>query len=163
MTSTRTDVKKLCFYASQKNFNFDGLPIQILDSEIKIKKVEKFLEKNSSLLDNLFLEKLAENFRIRLVILSMDEARQEYGKIGRDFFILFKNDKIFYHSNAAKVTKLPSGVGKLSKPVHRFDSMIFKIKNEKIKCETCPLVIGADLTDLELGRKKSESKFGQNQ
>ena len=144
-------VTEICYLAAEKFFDFEKQPLQYFKSEEENKKSNRcldFLEQNAHLKDDIFLSKLAKNFSRRLVILN-DDGKFEYGQNGRDFFILFRNDKIFYHSNAGRVTKLPAGVGKLNKPIHRLDAIIFSLNGRKLKCETCPLLGKCKFDDLE--------------
>ena len=144
----REHIAEICYQAAEKFFNFEKDPLQIFESKEKSKKCVSFLEKNVNSDDDAFYSQLIRNFTIRLIILT-NKGKQEYGREGLDFFVLCKNGNFFYHSNASRVTKLPAGVGKLNKPIHRLDSIIFAINKRKIKCESCPLFDHCDFGKLE--------------
>ena len=144
----RDRIIQICFEAADKFFNFDKSSLQKFEICEKNEKCALFIKENEHLDEDIILNKVASKFSIRLVILSSDREKKEYGQ-GLDFFILIKNDDIFYHTNAAKVSKLPAGVGKLSNPRHRFDDIMMHLFKRKIKCRTCPLSSNCDFKSLE--------------
>ena len=144
----REIIAEICFEAANKFFNFEKLPLQVYESNLKSKKCSLFLSENVNNTNDEFYDKLVKVFTIRLVILT-GEKKLEYGNRGLDFFILAKNEKFYFHSNAARVTKLPAGVGKLDNPIHRIDKIIFALNGRKFKCETCPLISKCNFDNLE--------------
>ena len=133
----REAVTNICFISAEDCFDFRNRVLRKYDSEGTSVKANLFYEQHLEMNNDNFFDKLSKFFKIKLVIMQNNE-KFEIGS-GKELFILFKNDQIFYHTNAGRIAKLPSGVGKLSNPKHRLDSIISHITGEKIKLESCPL------------------------
>ena len=122
----REQIIQICFEAADKFFNFGHSPLRKFEISEKNEKCESFIKENKHLEEDVILNTVASKFSIRLVILSSNLEKKEYGQ-GLDFFILIKNGDFFYHTNAARVSKLPAGVGKLRNPRHRLDDIMMHL------------------------------------
>lgn len=133
----REVVTNICFISAEHCFDLRNRGLQKYDSEVTNAKAKLFYEQHSEMNDDDFFDELSKFFKIKLVIIKNNE-KFENGS-GKELFILVKNDHIYYHTNAGRIAKLPSGVGKLSGPKHRLDSIISHIKGDKIILDSCPL------------------------
>ena len=133
-----------CIHFKSVNFKFQEK--NLIEADHKSADLRARFDATTTLKNT--LNQLGKYFSIRILLLD-GASRLISDSSGPELFCKKIKSRLFYHHNAGKIARLPSGVGKLAKVCHRLDDILNRISGTNLRLNTCPLSRDCNFTKLE--------------